>query len=107
MSSGKPALEVHLLWWWSVFFFYAFVLVLKAFYVRDISLPSFQLNQSQTSVAGLVELLSGRRRLWALGELAAIESGYRQAVELKHSYPQVGERRHVLGMNTVFTMQYI
>ncbi|XP_070700951.1 uncharacterized protein [Pempheris klunzingeri] len=47
------------------------------------------LNQSQSSVAGLVEVLSGRRRLWALGELAAIDSGYRQALELKHSYPQV------------------
>lgn len=54
-----------------------------------IFLSPHQLNQSQSSVAGLVEVLSGKRRLWALGELAAIESGYRQAVELKHSYPQV------------------
>ncbi len=50
---------------------------------------SLQLNQSQSGVAGLVEVLSGRRRLWALGELEAIESGYKQAVELRHSYPQV------------------
>ena len=53
------------------------------------SFHSLQLNQSQSSIAGLVEVLSGRRRLWALGEVAAIESGYRQALELKHSYPQV------------------
>lgn len=56
---------------------------------------SLQLNQSRSGVAGLVEVLSGRRRLWALGELAAIESGYRQAVELKHSYPQVFLRGNV------------
>lgn len=48
-----------------------------------------QLNQSGSGVSGLVEVSSGRRRLWAQGEVAAIESGYRQAVELKHSYPQV------------------
>ena len=54
-----------------------------------------QLNQSGSGVAGLVELLSGRRRLWALGELSAIDSGYRQAVELKHSYPQVFLGRNV------------
>lgn len=54
-----------------------------------VSPPSLQLNQTQSSVAGLVEVLSGRRRLWALGEVAASESGYTQALELKHSYPQV------------------
>lgn len=54
-----------------------------------ISPPLLQLNRTQSSVAGWVEVLTGRRRLWALGELAAIESGYRQALELKHSYPQV------------------
>lgn len=48
-----------------------------------------QLNQSQSSVSGLLELLSGRRMLWSLGELAVIDSGYRQSLELKHSYSQV------------------
>lgn len=56
---------------------------------------SVQLNQSRSGAAGLVEVLSGRRRLWALGELTAIDSGYRQAVELKHSYPQVFLSRNV------------
>lgn len=48
-----------------------------------------QLNQSGSGVSGLVEVSSGRRQLWAQGEVAVIESGYRQAVQLKHSYPQV------------------
>lgn len=48
-----------------------------------------QLNQSGSGVSGLVEVSSGRRRLWAQGEVAAIDRGYRQAVELLHSYPQV------------------
>nr|XP_046265535.1 uncharacterized protein LOC124069998 [Scatophagus argus] len=61
-----------------------------------------QLNQSQTSVAGLVEVLSGRRRLWALGELAAIQSGYRQTVELKHSYPQLKPLPRTVAMRTVY-----
>ncbi|XP_037642433.1 uncharacterized protein LOC119498040 [Sebastes umbrosus] len=61
-----------------------------------------QLNQSQSSVAGLVEVLSGRRRLWALGELAAIESGYRQAVELKHSYPQLKPLPRSVTVRTVY-----
>ncbi|XP_036941120.1 uncharacterized protein LOC119011822 isoform X1 [Acanthopagrus latus] len=61
-----------------------------------------QLNQSQSSVAGLVEVLSGRRRLWALGELAAIESGYRQAVELKHSYPQLKPLPRTVAVKTVY-----
>lgn len=52
------------------------------------SFPS-QLNQSQSNVAALVEVLSGRRKLWALGELAAMEVGYRQTVEVRHSFPQV------------------
>ncbi|KAE8291162.1 hypothetical protein D5F01_LYC10756 [Larimichthys crocea] len=60
-----------------------------------------QLNQSQSSVAGLVEVLSGKRRLWALGELAAIESGYRQAVELKHSYPQLKPLPRTVAARTV------
>ncbi|XP_029309262.1 uncharacterized protein LOC115022426 [Cottoperca gobio] len=61
-----------------------------------------QLNQSQSSVAGLVEVLSGRRRLWALGELAAIESGYRQALELKHSYPQLKPLPRNVAVRTVY-----
>ncbi|XP_051944623.1 uncharacterized protein LOC127616863 [Hippocampus zosterae] len=48
-----------------------------------------QLNQSQSGVGGLVELLSGKRRLWSFGELAVIDGGYRQSLELKHSYPQL------------------
>lgn len=48
-----------------------------------------QLNQSGSGMSGLVEVSSGRRRLWAQGEVAAIESGYRQAAELRHSFPQV------------------
>lgn len=48
-----------------------------------------QLNHSQSTVVGLVEVMSGRRKLWAVGELAAIESGYRQLLEVKNSYPQV------------------
>ncbi|XP_059200431.1 uncharacterized protein LOC131980237 [Centropristis striata] len=61
-----------------------------------------QLNQSQSSVAGLVEVLSGRRRLWALGELAAIDGGYRQAVELKHSYPQLKPLPRTVAVRTVY-----
>nr|XP_020442398.1 uncharacterized protein LOC109951951 [Monopterus albus] len=61
-----------------------------------------QLNQSQSSVAGLVEVFSGRRRLWALGELTAIESGYRQAVELKHSYPQLKPLPKTVAVRTVY-----
>ncbi|XP_049888655.1 uncharacterized protein LOC126382681 [Epinephelus moara] len=61
-----------------------------------------QLNQSQSSVAGLVEVMSGRRRLWALGELAAIESGYRQALELKHSYPQLKPLPRTVAVRTVY-----
>ncbi|XP_070830189.1 uncharacterized protein [Chaetodon trifascialis] len=61
-----------------------------------------QLNQSQSSVAGLVEVLSGRRRLWAVGELAAIESGYRQAAELKHSYPQLKPLPRTVAVRTVY-----
>lgn len=48
-----------------------------------------QLNHSQSTLVGLVEVMSGRRKLWAVGELAAIESGYRQLLEVKNSYPQV------------------
>ncbi|XP_040911109.1 uncharacterized protein LOC121193056 [Toxotes jaculatrix] len=61
-----------------------------------------QLNQSQSSVSGLLEVLSGRRRMWALGELAAIESGYRQALELKHSYPQLRPLPRTVAVRTVY-----
>ncbi|TDH06001.1 hypothetical protein EPR50_G00128340 [Perca flavescens] len=61
-----------------------------------------QLNQSQSSVAGLVEVLSGRRRLWALGDLAAIESGWRQVLELKHSYPQLKPLPRTVAVRTVY-----
>ncbi|XP_067330193.1 uncharacterized protein [Channa argus] len=61
-----------------------------------------QLNQSESSVAGLVEVTSGRRRLWALGELGAIESGYRQALEIKHSYPQLRPLPRMVAVRTVY-----
>ncbi|XP_051809947.1 uncharacterized protein LOC110964699 isoform X2 [Acanthochromis polyacanthus] len=61
-----------------------------------------QLNQSQSSVAGLLEVLSGRRRLWTLGELAAIDSGYRQALEVKHSYPQLKPLPRTIALRTVY-----
>uniref|UniRef100_UPI0037E98E19 uncharacterized protein n=1 Tax=Semicossyphus pulcher TaxID=241346 RepID=UPI0037E98E19 len=61
-----------------------------------------QLNQSESSVGGLMEVLSGRRRLWALGELAAIESGYRQNIELKHSYPQLKPLPRTVAVRTVY-----
>ncbi|KAM7401003.1 hypothetical protein PAMA_005280 [Pampus argenteus] len=61
-----------------------------------------QVNQSQSSVAGVVEMSSGRRRLWALGEVAAIESGYRQALELKHSYPQLKLLPRTVALRTVY-----
>ncbi|XP_068593999.1 uncharacterized protein [Cebidichthys violaceus] len=61
-----------------------------------------QLNQTQSRVAGLVEVLSDRRRLWALGELAAIESGYRQALELQHSYPQLKPLPRTVAVTTVY-----
>ncbi|XP_047445376.1 uncharacterized protein LOC125010660 [Mugil cephalus] len=61
-----------------------------------------QLNQSQSSVAGLLEVMSGRRRLWTLGELAAIESGYRQTVEIKHSYPQLKPVPRTVAVRTIY-----
>ncbi|XP_074545635.1 uncharacterized protein LOC141804879 [Halichoeres trimaculatus] len=60
-----------------------------------------QLNQSESGVAGLMEVLSGRRRLWAQGELSAIESGYRQSVELKHSFPQLKPIPRAVALRTV------
>lgn len=50
------------------------------------------MNRTRTAVAAWAEVLSGRkRRLWAQGELAALDGGYRQAVEFRHSFPQVPE----------------
>ncbi|XP_029380652.1 uncharacterized protein LOC115057622 isoform X2 [Echeneis naucrates] len=61
-----------------------------------------QLNQSQASVSGLLEVTSGRRRLWALGDLAVIEGGYRQALELQHSYPQLRPLPRTVAVRTVY-----
>ncbi|XP_031710756.1 uncharacterized protein LOC116387634 isoform X2 [Anarrhichthys ocellatus] len=61
-----------------------------------------QLNQTRSSVSGSVEVLSGRRRLWALGEVAALESGYRQALELEHSYPQLKPLPRTVSVRTVY-----
>ncbi|XP_041659525.1 uncharacterized protein LOC121520216 [Cheilinus undulatus] len=61
-----------------------------------------QLNQSESSVAGLVEVSSSRKRLWALGELSAIESGYRQNIELKHSYSQLRPLPRSVAVRTVY-----
>ncbi|XP_061587434.1 uncharacterized protein LOC133452231 [Cololabis saira] len=61
-----------------------------------------QLNQSESSVAGLLELVSGRRRLWALGELAAIEGGFTQTVEVKHSCPQLKSLPRAVAVRTAY-----
>ncbi|XP_023191574.1 uncharacterized protein LOC102233917 isoform X3 [Xiphophorus maculatus] len=61
-----------------------------------------QLNQSQSNVAALVEVLSGRRKLWALGELAAMEGGYRQTVEVRHSFPQLQPVPRLVAVSTMY-----
>ncbi|XP_061654143.1 uncharacterized protein LOC133489262 isoform X2 [Phyllopteryx taeniolatus] len=61
-----------------------------------------QFNQSQSSVGGLLEVLSGKRRLWTLGELAVIDSGCRQSLELKHSYPQLKLLPRIVAVKTVY-----
>ncbi|XP_061551184.1 uncharacterized protein LOC133412122 isoform X1 [Phycodurus eques] len=61
-----------------------------------------QFNQSQSSVGGLLEVLSGKRRLWTLGELAVIDSGCRQSIELKHSYPQLKLLPRIVAVKTVY-----
>ncbi|XP_042083292.1 uncharacterized protein LOC102293428 [Haplochromis burtoni] len=61
-----------------------------------------QLNHSQSTVVGLVEVMSGRRKLWAVGELAAIESGYRQLLEVKNSYPQLKPLPRTAAVRTVY-----
>lgn len=70
---------------------------------RSSFVPTFvplQLNQSRSAVAGSVEVLSGRKRkLWAHGELAALDGGYRQAVEFRHSFPQVFMRSNICSFN--------
>ncbi|KAL0966760.1 hypothetical protein UPYG_G00299790 [Umbra pygmaea] len=45
--------------------------------------------QSGSSEGGLVELQSGRRKLCVLGELTHVDGGYHQALELNHTYPQL------------------
>ncbi|XP_017165280.1 uncharacterized protein LOC103479198 isoform X2 [Poecilia reticulata] len=61
-----------------------------------------QLNQSRSSVAALVEVLSGRRKLWALGELAAMEGGYRQTAEVRHSFPQLQPVPRTVAVRTLY-----
>ncbi|KAM6918282.1 uncharacterized protein FYW49_007906 [Xenentodon cancila] len=61
-----------------------------------------QLNQSQSSGAGLLEVVSGRRRLWALGEMAATEGGFRQTVEVKQSCPQLKTLPRVVAVRTAY-----
>ncbi|XP_054888648.1 uncharacterized protein LOC129361674 [Poeciliopsis prolifica] len=61
-----------------------------------------QLNQSQSNVAALVEVLSGRRKLWALGELAAMEGSYRQTVEVTHSFPQLQPVPRLVTISTMY-----
>ncbi|XP_056913419.1 uncharacterized protein LOC130539234 isoform X1 [Takifugu flavidus] len=64
---------------------------------------SSQLNQSRSAVAALVEVLSGRKRkLWAQGELAALDGGYRQAVEFRHSFPQVKVLPRTVAVRTAY-----
>ncbi|XP_054625428.1 uncharacterized protein LOC129177877 [Dunckerocampus dactyliophorus] len=83
------------------------VKVVQSFPKMLIYLPSqlnfrSQLNQSRSSVGGLVEVLSGKRRLWTLGELAVIDSGYRQSLEVKHSYPQLKLLPRTVAVKTVY-----
>ncbi|CAJ1071926.1 uncharacterized protein LOC122887130 [Xyrichtys novacula] len=83
------------------------VKMVQSFPMMLVYLPSqlnvrSQLNQSESSVASLVEVLSGRRRLWTLAELTAIESGYRQSIELKHSYPQLKPIPRAIAVRTVY-----
>lgn len=70
----------------------------KRVFARSVA-PTFcplQLNQSRSAVVASVEVLSGRkRRLLAQGELAALDGGYRQAVEFRHSLPQVFLRGNI------------
>ncbi|XP_014873732.1 uncharacterized protein LOC106936981, partial [Poecilia latipinna] len=61
-----------------------------------------QLNQSRSNVAALVEVLSGRRKLWALGELAAMEDGYRQTAEVRHSFPQLQTVPRTVAVRTLY-----
>ncbi|XP_068195919.1 uncharacterized protein [Antennarius striatus] len=60
------------------------------------------MNHSGSAVAGLVEVSSGRRRLWAQGELAALPSGFRQAAELRHSFPQLKPLPRTVAVKTVY-----
>ncbi|XP_057713493.1 uncharacterized protein LOC130929889 [Corythoichthys intestinalis] len=83
------------------------VKVVQSIPQMQIYLPSHlnfrsQLNQSQSGVGTLVELVSGKRRLWTLGELAPIDGGYRQSLELKHSYPQLKLLPRTVRVRTVY-----
>ncbi|XP_061925266.1 uncharacterized protein LOC133664564 isoform X2 [Entelurus aequoreus] len=83
------------------------VKVVQSFPKMLIYLPSqlnvrSQLNQSQSSVGGLLEVSSGKRRLWTIGELAVIDSGYRQSLEVKHSYPQLKLLPRTVAVKTVY-----
>nr|XP_057943014.1 uncharacterized protein LOC131138235 isoform X3 [Doryrhamphus excisus] len=83
------------------------VKVVQSFPKMLIHLPSqlnfrSQLNQSESGVGGLVEVLSGKRRLWTLGELAVIDGGYRQSLEVKHSYPQLKLLPRTVAVKSVY-----
>ncbi|RVE61387.1 hypothetical protein OJAV_G00170560 [Oryzias javanicus] len=61
-----------------------------------------QLNQTQSSTEALLEVSTGRRRLWALGELVAIGGGFRQTVEVKHSCPQLKPLPRTITFQTLY-----
>ncbi|KAG7277412.1 hypothetical protein CRUP_033367 [Coryphaenoides rupestris] len=61
-----------------------------------------QVNHTGSRVAGVVELSSGRRRLWAQCELATIEGGYRQAMELNHTFPQLKPLPRAMAVRTLY-----
>uniref|UniRef100_A0AAV2JUM6 Vitellogenin n=1 Tax=Knipowitschia caucasica TaxID=637954 RepID=A0AAV2JUM6_KNICA len=61
-----------------------------------------QVNQSQAGVSSLLEVSSGRKHLWALGEVVTTKSGYRQGLELKHSYPKLKPLPRMVTIRTVY-----
>ncbi|XP_036072052.1 uncharacterized protein LOC112147563 isoform X1 [Oryzias melastigma] len=61
-----------------------------------------QLNQTQSSTEALLEVSTGRRRLWALGELEVIRGGFRQTVEVKHSCPQLKPLPRTITFQTLY-----
>ncbi|XP_023821135.2 uncharacterized protein LOC101165344 isoform X4 [Oryzias latipes] len=74
---------------------------MMAYLPCQLSLRS-QLNQSQSSTEALLEISSGRRRLWALGELEVIKGGFRQTVEVKHSCPQLKSLPRTITFQTLY-----